>query len=310
MVQILTGVAVIALIIAAVAVWKLTAQERKLRKLQEQMNRFLIYEKDPLEENLEEGKFANFYNELAKMEQQLLLERQKEERREQEFGNFVENIAHQMMNAVTALQIQMDLLQLSAENSTRKSLSFEKAQFCIERMKTELDRILKSSQLASGKIHMIYEPLDLENEVKNCMRKIAPLAEQKGVTLKLHCKKTCILSGDPFWLSQAVENMIKNAVEHTAQNSRVLITVTDERRTAVIRIEDEGAGISAEQLAELFVRFSRGTGEKAGYGIGLSMAFDIVKAHHGTLTAGNREQGGAWFEINIPVLEGAGTYEV
>jgi len=88
----------------------------------------------------------------------------------------VENIAHQMMNAVTALQIQIDLLRLSAENN-RQEKNLEKAQFCIERMRTEIDRILKSSQLASGKIHMIYEPLDIENEVRNCMKKIAPLAE-------------------------------------------------------------------------------------------------------------------------------------
>lgn len=307
--QILAAAAIMSFIIAAVAVWKMMDQERKLIKLQEQMNRFLIYYKDPLEENLDEGKLANFYNELAKMEQQLLLEHRKEDSREQEFSNFVENIAHQMMNAVTALQIQIDLLQLSAENS-RQGKNLEKAQFCIERMKTEIDRILKSSQLASGKIHMIYEPLNLENEVKNCMKKIAPLAEQKGVDLKLDCKETCTLSGDPFWLSQAVENIIKNAVEHTAQNSRVFITIIDEKRTAVIRIEDEGEGIPVEQQTELFVRFSRGTGEKAGYGIGLSMAFDIVKAHHGTITAGNREQGGAWFEISIPVMEGAGAYEV
>ena len=305
----MAAAAIMSCIIAAVVVWKMMDQERKLIKLQEQMNRFLIYYKDPLEENLDEGKLANFYNELAKIEQQLLLEHRKEDSREQEFSNFVENIAHQMMNAVTALQIQIDLLHLSEEKS-RQEKNLEKAQFCIERMKTEIDRILKSSQLASGKIHMIYEPLDLENEVKNCMKKIAPLAEQKGVDLKLDCKKTCTLSGDPFWLSQAVENIIKNAVEHTAQNSRVFITIIDEKRTAVIRIEDEGEGIPVEQQTELFVRFSRGTGEKAGYGIGLSMAFDIVKAHHGTLTAGNREQGGAWFEISIPVLEGTGTYEV
>lgn len=305
----MAAAAIMSCIIAAVVVWKMMDQERKLIKLQEQMNRFLIYYKDPLEENLDEGKLANFYNELAKMEQQLLLEHRKEDSREQEFSYFVENIAHQMMNAVTALQIQIDLLHLSEEKS-RQEKNLEKAQFCIERMKTEIDRILKSSQLASGKIHMIYEPLDLENEVKNCMKKIAPLAEQKGVDLKLDCKETCTLSGDPFWLSQAVENIMKNAVEHTAQNSRVFITIIDEKRTAVIQIEDEGEGISAEQQTELFVRFSRGTGEKAGYGIGLSMALDIVKAHHGTLTAGNREQGGAWFEIRIPVLKGAGTYEV
>ena len=305
----MAAAAIIAFIIAAVTVWKMISQERKLIKLQEQINHFLIYYKDPLEEILDEGKLANFYNELAKMEQQILLEHRKEDSREQEFSNFVENIAHQMMNAVTALQIQIDLLRIWAENN-RQEKNLEKAQFCIERMRTEIDRILKSSQLASGKIHMIYEPLDIENEVRNCMKKIAPLAEQKGVDLKLDCKKTCTLSGDPFWLSQAVENIIKNAVEHTAQNSGVQITVTDEKRTVVIRIEDEGEGIPVEQQTELFVRFSRGTGEKAGYGIGLSMALDIVKAHHGTLTAGNREQKGAWFEISIPVLEAAGTYEV
>ena len=223
----MAAAAIIAFIIAAVTVWKMISQERKLIKLQEQINHFLIYYKDPLEEILDEGKLANFYNELAKMEQQILLEHRKEDSREQEFSNFVENIAHQMMNAVTALQIQIDLLRLSAENN-RQEKNLEKAQFCIERMRTEIDRIMKSSQLASGKIHMIYEPLDIENEMRNCMKKIAPLAEQKGVDLKLDCKKTCTLSGDPFWLSQAVENIIKNAVEHTAQNSGVQITVADE----------------------------------------------------------------------------------
>ena len=301
--QILVIVTITALMIAAVEVQKLRCQEQKLKELQEQMSRFLIYYKDPLEENLDEGKFANFYNELAKMEQQLLLERQKEESRELEISSFVENIAHQMMNAVTALQIQIDILQFSAKN-------FEKVQSCIERMKKEIDRILKSSQLASGKINMIYEPLNIENEVRNCMNKIAPLAEQKGVDLQLNCEKAYVLSGDPFWLSQAVENIVKNAVEHTAENSMVLITIMDEKQMVNIRIEDEGTGISTEQQAELFVRFSRGLGEKAGYGIGLSMAKDIVEAHHGTLTAGNRAQKGAWFEISIPVLEGARTYEV
>ena len=89
----MAAAAIMSFIIAAVAVWKMMDQERKLIKLQEQMNRFLIYYKDPLEENLDEGKLANFYNELAKMEQQLLLEHRKEDSREQEFSNFVENIA-------------------------------------------------------------------------------------------------------------------------------------------------------------------------------------------------------------------------
>ena len=67
-------------------------------------------------------------------------------------------------------------------------------------------------------------------------------------------------------------------------------------------------GIPPEEFPLLFQRFTRGTVSKTGYGIGLSMARDIVEAHHGTLTGSNGKTGGACFSMTLPVLEGSQTY--
>ena len=117
-----------------------------------------------------------------------------------------------------------------------------------------------------------------------------------------------MLSADPCWLSQALENVLKNAVEHTAPGTGVTVSYSHEGRHIRIRIADQGPGIPPDELVTLFERFHRGETTKAGYGIGLSMAKDVIAAHHGTISARNRETRGAAFEILLPVLEGTGPY--
>lgn len=179
----------------------------------------------------------------------------------------------------------------------------------MERLCREIDRILKSSQLAEGKILMDFEKICLEQIVSDCMGQLQVLADKKKVKMEMEGRIAAAFRGDSFWLSQAVENILKNAVEHTREDGTVRVVLCEKGRTIEIRIEDEGKGIPPEELADIFKRFHRGSVSKAGYGIGLSMAKDIVQAHHGTLTAGNREVRGAWFQIALPILEGRRTYE-
>ena len=107
---------------------------------------------------------------------------------------------------------------------------------------------------------------------------------------------------------QAFENVIKNAIEHTAEESNVQVSLSLQGLCINIQIEDEGEGIPDEELPFLFERFCRGNGMKKGYGIGLSMAKDIIQSHHGTINVGNRESGGARFLISLPILNGAEAY--
>lgn len=97
---------------------------------------------------------------------------------------------------------------------------------------------------------------------------------------------------------------MKNAIEHTPQGSAVTITVRDRIRSLMLEVRDEGCGIKEDELPCLFERFHRGNYGKAGYGIGLSMAGDILKAHHGSIQAANRKEGGACFCLEVPILDG------
>lgn len=290
---------------ALYALWRLRRQQRRMETLTEQIESFLLYPK-PLLENLDEGAPANLENQVARLEEELLHQQRLDLRREAQMTAFVENMAHQMKNALTALQIQLDLLQLHIAPEQRETL--QKSQNCMERLTGEIDRILKSSQLAAGKIRMSFEPRDLRQLISLSVEQLQPIIDSRGVSVEIAGEKMPMLSADAFWLLQALENVIKNAVEHTASGTTVKISLTDEGRNVRILVEDEGTGIPKEELPELFERFHRGSTAKAGYGIGLSMARDIIAAHHGTLSAGNRETCGAWFELRLPVLEGVRPY--
>lgn len=297
-------IGILGLAAGAAALLHRQREKRRLRELGRQMEHFLLYAEEPVSETLREGELANLDNQVSRLEQQLLYQRAQSCRREQEMTRFTENMTHQMKNAVTALQIQLDLLTARLPEGERPSI--EKSQACLERLTGEIDRILRSSQLAAGKITMELGPVELGAEISACIERLKPLAGAKDASLVLEGQAG--IAADSFWLGQALENLIKNAVEHTAAGSVVTIRVTDEGSRIKIRIEDEGPGIPPEELPELFIRFHRGSAAKAGYGIGLSMAKDIIDAHHGTLTAGNRERAGAWFEVQLPRIGGAKTY--
>ena len=155
---------------------------------------------------------------------------------------------------------------------------------------------------------MAFESIDLRKELSACRARLAAIAHARNVTIKIEGPEALVLLADPFWLPQALENVMKNAVEHTAPGSIVTVSYSDEMRDIHIQIMDEGSGIPPKELVTLFERFCRGETSKAGYGIGLSMAKDIITAHHGTISARNREGRGALFEIVLPVLNGAKTY--
>ncbi len=286
---------------------RLARQNQRIEKLTEQISRFLDNPSEALEENLEEGWISNLENQISRLERQLLYEKHMQQQREQHTIQFVENMAHQMKTAVTALQIRLEIAQLKSVTEEERQALW-KGQACVLRLNGEIDRILQSSQLAEGKIHMNFAPFLLEQAIAAICSQLKALTDKREVQIHLQCAEDLQYYGDLFWLTQALENVVKNAAEHTRKNGCVWISVKDCGNRVQIVIEDEGKGIPAEEFPLLFQRFARGRGTKSGYGIGLSMARDIIRAHHGSLTAENRKKNGARFVISLPVLEGAKAY--
>lgn len=301
---IIVCISVVVVLSSQISLYK---QKKYIEQIVEDINHFLLYPEEIKEESLKEGYLSNLMNQIVKLESQILYNRKMSEKKETQVNCFIENMAHQMKTSITAIQIRLDsAFDLCADSQEKKMLI--KSQECLNRLTNEVERLLIASQLAAGKVFMVYEKINIETILSNCMERLRVLAEKRNVKLILSGKILNEYCGDEFWLMQAFENVIKNAIEHTAEESNVQVSLSLQGSCINIQIEDEGEGIPDEELPFLFERFCRGNGMKKGYGIGLSMAKDIIQSHHGTINVGNRESGGARFLISLPILNGAEAY--
>ena len=288
------------------------ALEKKIDRLVQELDCFLLRGENNLEETLKEGRVENLRNELAAVTAQAQHQIQHREAREKRLNQFMENMAHQMKTTLTALQIRIDLAQSKASLSDVQT-ELEECQKCMGRLTGEVDRILECSQLGEQKINMWLERCDVSRLIQNTITVLEPLWKKKGVRIVYESSDISGISEiylDSYWFSQAFENVLKNAVEHTPSGSAVTIQASDRIHSLVLEIMDEGPGIGEDELPYLFERFHRGGYGKTGYGIGLSMAADILKAHHGSIQAENRKDGGACFRLETPILEGRRPYEL
>ena len=109
-----------------------------------------------------------------------------------------------------------------------------------------------------------------------------------------------IIQGDFGWLSEAIQNILKNCIESAGDNGKIEILCTDTPLFTEITIHDSGAGFKKGDLPHLFDRFYRGKSQNAaGFGIGLALCKMIITGQGGTVTAKNHPQGGALFTIHF-----------
>lgn len=297
---------VLAIFICVISLYKLHIQKKRIIQLTESMDHFRMYPNDSQKLSLDEGYLANLYNQVAELEKLFLNKCEFVDTREKEVIEFVENMAHQIKNVITAIQIQLDILSLNKTNEQVESLN--KCQDCIDRLCYEVERILKTSQIAAKKIKMADDKINIYQLIEESVKHLYSIAEKRNISIVLPTEFDVEYIGDYFWLSQAIENVIKNAVEHTRDNGVVVVSVVDEKRIIKIIVEDQGPGVSEEEMKYLFRRFHRGNKNKAGYGIGLSMTKDIVEAHHGSINVKNNTKEGAIFQIELLSLDGKDMY--
>lgn len=121
-----------------------------------------------------------------------------------------------------------------------------------------------------------------------------------GVKLCLNGNDTDSFQGDFGWSAEAITNILKNGIEHMENGGNLYVSWSEKSVYSEIEIEDEGSGISDEELPHIFERFYRGkTARHSGFGIGMAMAQSIFAKQNGTIKAQNREEGGAKFVIHV-----------
>ena len=224
------------------------------------------------------------------------------ELREKEFlKNTISDISHQLKTPLAALNIYNGLLQdEDIEVSSVKEFA-DLSEQELDRIKTLVQSLLKITRLDAGAIVLEKTAENVADMMRDIELHFAYRARQE--------KKEIILSGsdhlslfcDRDWLNEAIDNIVKNAFDHTESGATIRVAWKELPSGVQIVIKDNGCGIHPEDIHHIFKRFyrSRFSKDKQGIGLGLPLAKAIVEAHNGTIEVDSELGIGTTFTMNF-----------
>ncbi len=185
------------------------------------------------------------------------------------------------------------------------------AQQVIERQVNHLTRLVEDlldvSRISCGKIALKKEIVELSVVVKHALGMARPLIDCKGHRLHLSLPEQAVyLDGDPVRLAQVLLNLLDNAAKYTPNGGLIRLGASVDGPTLEISVSDNGVGISAELLPQIFELFRQGERtldrSEGGLGVGLTLVKRLVKKHGGRLQASSAGAGqGATFTVSLPL---------
>ena len=210
--------------------------------------------------------------------------------------DMVSDISHQLKTPLAALNMYMEIMM---EDKDAVEFFGEKALLSLERMERLTGNLLKIVRLDAKTISFEKKPCDVGSLVKDAAEGFITRAEKEGKQLFLEGEET-ILNCDRNWTEEAVSNLIKNALDHTDEGD--FVKISWEKSPVMIRIsvEDNGSGISEEDIYHIFKRFYRSSSSSSGgSGLGLPLAKAIVEEQGGSLTVSSQEGQGSVFVLSF-----------
>jgi two-component system, OmpR family, sensor histidine kinase BaeS len=237
---------------------------------------------------------ADAFNEMADN-----LDREDQLRR-----NLLADVAHELRTPLTILQGNTEALLDGIDEPTAAAIgSLHDEVVRLGRLVADLET-LAAAEAAGLRLHTVQ--VDLADVVRATVDLLGPLAAERNITIDIVCDRAQT-NADPDRLQQIVVNLFTNAVKFTAPGGRITIATETANDRVILRIADTGPGLADDEIPHLFERFWRGhAATKApGSGIGLAVVAELVAAHHGTLDAANRAEGGAEFTITLPSVRQA-----
>jgi signal transduction histidine kinase len=207
------------------------------------------------------------------------------------------DLGHELRTPLTVIRGEIEAVIDGLHDPSQLSNVIDEVEL-MERLLEDL-RVLTLAE--AGRLQLHREPTDLEGVVGDVVTSFATAMEARHVTPAVSVDPTIgEIEVDPYRLRQVLSNLVSNALNQMSEGGRLEVSASKERSRVLLAVADNGPGIPADRLEQVFERFVK-SGDSTGSGLGLSIARDLVEAHGGTIAAANRPEGGAVFTIDLPV---------
>lgn len=243
----------------------------------------------------QEDDFSRLQDEIYKTVTTLYQTREAAVSARKNFAENLANIAHQLKTPITAAFLSLQLMRKERANEYANRIERQ-----LDRLNRLEESLLMLSKIDSGTLLLKHERVDLYTALNLAAENLNDILQDSHISIEIPENGCIEFFGDLEWTMEAFINLMKNCMEHSQSGGIVHCEYSGNPLYAEIQIWDDGTGFDTEDLPHLFDRFYRGKRAVGdGIGIGLALARSIFELQNGTITAYNRRNGGACFEIRL-----------
>ena len=198
----------------------------------------------------------------------------------------LEDISHQLKTPLTSILVMLDNI-IEDSNMEEKIRN----DFIVDIKRNVLNinflvqSLLKLSKFDANTVHFVKQENDLKTIIEESIKNVSTLCDLRNINIKLNIKENSKIICDDKWQIEALTNIIKNAIEHSKNNSNIIINIENNNVYSMIEVIDFGEGIAKKDIKHIFERFYRCKNTKTdSIGIGLALAKTIIEEDKGTIS--------------------------
>ncbi|AXE39653.1 sensor histidine kinase [Acidipropionibacterium virtanenii] len=226
-------------------------------------------------------------------------------RADQARRDFVANISHELKTPIGAVSILAEAVEGAADDPDGVRHFAGRMQAETARLSALVTQVIDLSRLQSDEPLLRAEPVAAREVLDDAVHRADELAHRREVAIVVRCQKGLEVMGDAALLTDAVANLVQNAIVYSAPRARVSVSARSQGDRVEIAVSDNGIGIAEKDLDRIFERFYRvdyaRSRDNGGTGLGLSLVKHIARVHGGAVDVWSKLGQGSTFTLRLPV---------
>lgn len=217
-------------------------------------------------------------------------------------------VAHDFLTPLTSIKSAVTTVRSEYRHELEEEDFLAVVEEEADRLSEMIDEITDMARIDPGKLRIRQRECRVDDLVRSSVERMRTMLKQRPLEIQIQGDSPSV-DADPEMVSLALRQLLANAIKFSPPESTIAIRTHRDADRITVTVRDRGPGIPRDEMESIFQRFYRGKRTQetvAGTGMGLSIAWDIIHAHHGRLWVENRPGGGADFSFTLPVFHEAG----
>jgi signal transduction histidine kinase len=216
--------------------------------------------------------------------------------------------AHDLKNPISIMPLLADMVLMNKENPRAIEDIAKQLKSAGKRMNRIVNGLLESAREETGRVQLRLKSVNLVPIVKKVIRSNKTIARNKNQVLKTFLPEEALVFGDPLKLTEILDNLVNNAIKYSPPGEQIHVKLEEEDEVITIFVKDFGPGLTANDMKNLFRKFTslsaQPTGGETSTGLGLSIVKQLVDAHRGKIYATSEGKGkGSTFAVELSRCE-------